>query len=100
MEGTWNQSKNYMKITLKKIHDLYPNGKIICVEEYRSTNYWTSILPDGTDVRDSDLYYKYGLNFVVTLCIQNNVEMISFKVLNEDKEYCFPDYKPSELIEN
>lgn len=89
-----------MKISLQKVHDLYPNGKVICVEEYFSNNQnWTAILPDGTDVRDPDLYYKFGLNFVVAMCIQNGATQISFKLLDENKEYSFPDFYTTELNE-
>ena len=89
-----------MKITLQKVHDLYPDGKIICVEEYFSQEKkWTSILPDGSDVRDPDLYYKFGLNFVVALCGQNGATQISFQVLDANNEICFPDFYISELNE-
>jgi hypothetical protein len=61
---------------------------------------WSSILPDGTDVRDPELYYKYGLNFVVAKCIEQKAQQISFKILDEDKEYCYPDFYVTELYEN
>lgn len=97
-----------MKINLKHVHNLYPNSKIICVEEYfvpfdpmnPLSMKWSSILPDRTDVRDPELYYKYGLNFIVTMCIQQNAQQISFKILDTNKEYCYPDFYVTELYEN
>lgn len=98
-----------MNITLKKVHELYPDGKIICVQECflplnpnnpnSQTMSWTSILPDGTDVRDPDLYYKYGLNFIIAKCVENGAKQISFRILDEINEYTFPDFYITELNE-
>jgi len=96
-----------MKINLKHVKNLYPDGEVICVEEYfipfdpnnSLSMKWTSIFPDGTDVRDPDLYYKYGLNFVVAMCIQHGAQLISFKILNTNKEYCYPNFYVTELYE-
>ena len=98
-----------MKVTLKKLHELYPDCKIICVEECflrlnpndpdSQTMRWVSILPDGTDVRDPDMYYKFGLNFVVAMCAQKGATQISFRILDSNKEYGYPDFYITELNE-
>lgn len=90
-----------MKITLNKVKALYPEGKIVCVEEYYTKDKrWTSRLSDGTDVRDPDLYYRYGLNYVIAQCIREQATDIQFKVLDSEGEYCYPDFKVSELDED
>jgi hypothetical protein len=88
-----------MVITLDKIREIYPNSKIIAVEEYFSPaiGKWTSILSDGMDVRDPDLYYQYGLHFVVGQCIKDGANIIQFKLIDETKEYCYPDFRVTEL---
>jgi hypothetical protein len=93
-----------MTISLKKVRDLYPNGKVVNVEEYyHPLLKWSSILPNGTDVRDSDLYYAVGVEGVIKMCITAGAERIQFKISDSvgggKREYCFPDYKVRELIE-
>lgn len=89
-----------MKFTIENVTRLYPNSKIICVEEYFTLkNKWTSLFNDGTDVRDPDLYFKYGLNFVIAKCIADGATQINFKLIDEDKNYTYPDFKVEELDE-
>lgn len=90
-----------MEVSLKKVRDLYPEGKIICVEEYFTPEKkWTSKFADGTDVRDPDLYYTYGLNFVVSFCVREGAEKVTFKIIDKNDEICYPDFKISELNED
>jgi hypothetical protein len=90
-----------MKPSLQKVRDLYPEGKIICVEEYFTPEKkWTSLLSDGTDVRDPDLYYTYGLNFVLEFCVREGAEKVTIKVVDKDDKVCYPDYRVEELYEN
>lgn len=105
---------NKMKINLSPIRSLYK--KVICVEEYYHPYMkWTNVFPDGTDIRDPENYYK-ELNMkvsdgngeitfntdlierVVKKCIDSGATIIQFKCTDKDNEYCYPDYKVTELI--
>jgi hypothetical protein len=88
-----------MKITTEPIRRLYPGCKIVNVEEFYDSilKKWSSVFLDGTDVRDPDLYYKYGLNFVIAKCMQEGANKIQFKVLDKKNNYCYPDFATTEL---
>jgi len=89
-----------MKITIDPVYTLYPHCKIINVEEYfNNTKKWTAILPDGNDVRDPELYYTYGLNFVIGMCAKDgSATIVQLHVIDENGEHCYPDFKIEELV--
>jgi len=100
-----------MDINLSKVKKLY--DKILGVEEYFDPiNKWTSILPEGTDVRADETYQYYSAERlmkikagedpererVVKLCINAGATIIQFKCLDKFGVECYPDYKVGELI--
>jgi len=89
-----------MKISIDPVLNLYPHCKIVNVEEYFDpANKWVSRLPDGTDVRDPDLYYGYGLNYVIGLCARDGkAKLIQLHIIDEQGEHCYPDFKIEELV--
>lgn len=99
-----------MEINLSRVFKLYP--KVISIEEYyHPVNKWTSILPDGRDVRSEELYrgtppLTGGGSLdpirekVVKLCIKAGATHVQFKCRDSNNELCFPDYKVEELIWN
>ncbi len=101
------------KINLTPIRTLYE--KIISIEEYYTPqSKWTHLLPDGSDLRKEDVYYR-ALNMqvpesggeiqfadniiekIVQKCIDAGAMIIQFKCRDKNKELCYPDYKVSEL---
>lgn len=95
------------EIDLEKVWSLY--YKVINIEEYyHPVKKWTSILPNGIDVREEMLYIGVDptkdfdgdppRERVVKLCIEAGATKIKFRCLDENKEKCFPDYNVSELL--
>lgn len=97
------------KIDLSRVYKLYE--KIVQLEQFFiPTKGWSSILPDGTDVRNGDLYYELIPNAtssneispdirerLVQRCLDAGATHVQFKCTDKNREYCYPDYKISEL---
>ena len=85
-------------ITIENVKKLYPGCKVVSVEEYYTREKkWTKLFADGTVVNDPDLYYEFGMNYVIARCIQEGAEEIQLKLKDKNGEYCYPDFKISEL---
>lgn len=86
------------KIDLSGPRTLY--DKVINVEEYYKPGIgWTSLLADGRNLKESDMYYQFGVEYVVLLCIQQGATQIQFRCSKEGLigKYGYPDYRVEEL---
>ncbi len=111
MEPT-DKAKYYGEVTLDRVRKLY--WKVINVQEYyHPVNRWTSILKDGTDIRDPKNYYELmpgatsshevrpdNIERVVEQCIAAGAVKIQFRCRDAKKEECFPDYFIHELVKD